>query len=96
MSTSDSPYAVATRGAAQPGLCYSNGCSWQFINGVRTWVCCCNQNLCNTGVSCYYCSNCPQPFNPYNAFVTSVYSPTAWCTVSLFLSHNPYDKFTLK
>ncbi len=50
MSTSDSPYAVATRGNAQPGLCNFNGCSTRFINGVSTWVCCCNRDKCNTGV----------------------------------------------
>jgi hypothetical protein len=94
MSTTSSPGGLYTRGAAQPGLCNSNGCSWKIVNGVNTWVCCCNQYLCNTGVptttprpvgnTCYFCSNCPRPFNRYSTSVIDVYSTTGWCTVSLF------------
>ncbi len=49
MSTTNAPDAIATRGVAQPGLCSSNGCSWRVVSGVSTWVCCCNQDLCNGG-----------------------------------------------
>jgi hypothetical protein len=94
MSASSSPDGIYTRGVAQPGVCSSNGCSWKLMNGVTTWVCCCNQNLCNTGTptttmrpvgnTCYLCSNCPRPFNPYSITVTDTYSSTGWCAVSLF------------
>lgn len=48
MSTTSSVDGIYTRGVAQPNLCYSNGCSWQLVNGVNTWVCCCSGYLCNT------------------------------------------------
>jgi len=89
MSSTSSPDGIYTRAVAQTGLCYFNGCSWKLVSGVSTWVCCCNQNLCNAGVptttpkptdlTCYYCSNCPRPFNPYSMDVSEVISGTGWC-----------------
>lgn len=76
-----------TRGAAEPNLCFSNGCSWKTVRGIRTWVCCCNQNLCNSYVPyCYYCSSCPRPFTPSSSAVTKVSTNTGWCAVSSFFS----------
>jgi len=51
MSVSELPQAVATRGADANGYCASRGCSWRTIGLTRTYVCCCNGNLCNTAVS---------------------------------------------
>lgn len=93
MSAQSSPYGVYTRGTAQPGLCTYNGCSWQIVAGVSTWVCCCNQDLCNAAVpipttprpystTCYYCSNCPRPFRSSSPYVSRVTSSTGWCAVS--------------
>ncbi|CAF2259818.1 unnamed protein product [Rotaria magnacalcarata] len=81
MSATSSPDGVYTRGVAQPGLCFSNGCSWKTVAGRRTWVCCCNQDLCNSYVplTCYYCSTCPRPFRSSSTYVTRVSSNTGWC-----------------
>ncbi|CAF3995817.1 unnamed protein product [Rotaria magnacalcarata] len=81
MSATNSPDGVYTRGVAQPGLCFSNGCSWKTVAGRRTWVCCCNQDLCNSYVplTCYYCSTCPRPFRSSSTYVTRVSSNTGWC-----------------
>ncbi len=92
MSTSSAPGALASRGAAQPGLCSSFGCQWKNVGGVYTYVCCCNSNFCNGAspmtttirpytTTCYYCSNCPMPFNRYDSAVDQRYSPTGWCAV---------------
>ncbi len=51
MGTSDSINGEYTRGPASSNLCNSAGCTWKYIGGVRTYVCCCNGRLCNTGVS---------------------------------------------
>ncbi|CAF0842511.1 unnamed protein product [Adineta steineri] len=85
MSTSSLYNAPYTLGVAQPNLCTYNGCSWKIISGLRTWVCCCNNNLCNvgtqpeTGNTCYFCSNCPVPFYLPDPRVTEVYSSNGWC-----------------
>ncbi|CAF3166038.1 unnamed protein product [Rotaria socialis] len=81
MSTTSSPDGIYTRGVAQPGLCTSNGCSWKNVGGVTTWVCCCDQDLCNAYVplTCYYCSTCPRPFTSASPYVTQVVSNTGWC-----------------
>ncbi len=50
MSTSNSIDAIYTRGAGQPGICSWSECTWMVINGINTWVCCCDRYLCNTGV----------------------------------------------
>ncbi|CAM4964651.1 unnamed protein product [Rotaria socialis] len=82
MSATSSPDGAYTRGVAQPGLCFSSGCSWKTVAGRRTWVCCCNnQDLCNAYVplTCYYCSTCPRPFRSSSMYVTRVSSTTGWC-----------------
>ncbi|UJR20115.1 hypothetical protein I4U23_023248 [Adineta vaga] len=97
MSRDSSPDGVYTRGVAVPGLCTYNGCAWRMYNGVNTWICCCNQNLCNgasiatttyrpAGNTCHFCSTCPLPFNRYSSLVRDTYSPNGWCTVSVLLS----------
>ena len=98
MSSTGPPSSVAvytTRGSAVAGLCTYNGCSWKIYAGVNTYVCCCNQNLCNgasiapttprpVSNTCYYCSTCPLPFTKNSALVTYATSANGWCTVSLF------------
>lgn len=36
-----------------------------------------------SATSCYYCSNCPTPFNPYSISVTKVASYTGYCLVRI-------------
>ncbi|CAF1052212.1 unnamed protein product [Rotaria magnacalcarata] len=81
MSATSSPNGIYTRGVAQSTPCTSNGCSWKNVGGVTTWVCCCDQDLCNecVPINCYYCSTCPRPFTPNNPFVIQVTSNTGWC-----------------
>ncbi|CAF3524340.1 unnamed protein product [Rotaria socialis] len=82
MSATSSPDGAYTRGVAQPGLCFSSGCSWKTVAGRRTWVCCCNnQDLCNAYVplTCYHCLTCPRPFRSSSMYVTRVSSTTGWC-----------------
>ncbi|CAF1028421.1 unnamed protein product [Rotaria sp. Silwood1] len=81
MSRTSTLDGIYTRGTAQPGLCTSTGCSWKTVGGVRTWVCCCNQDLCNAYIpqACYYCTNCPRPFTRYDRYVSLVDSNTGWC-----------------
>ena len=93
MSNYSTPGALASRRADQQNLCSYFGCRWTFVFGVITYVCCCNTNLCN-GASpmtttirpyiptCYYCSNCPVPFDQYDSAVSTTVSPTCWCAVS--------------
>ncbi|CAF1305574.1 unnamed protein product [Adineta ricciae] len=94
MSSTGPPSSVAvytTRGSAVSGLCTYTGCSWKIYAGVNTYVCCCNQNLCNaasitpttprpTSNTCYFCSTCPLPFTKNSALVTYTTSPNGWCT----------------
>ncbi|CAF1208191.1 unnamed protein product [Adineta ricciae] len=82
MSNSDSSDATFTRNAAPPGLCYTKGCSWQIVNGAKTWVCCCDGSLCNGDpptTLCYDCTNCPKPFNRKSVGVSTADSRTGWC-----------------
>ncbi|CAF3516293.1 unnamed protein product [Rotaria socialis] len=44
MSSSSLPDEISTRGIAQPGLCFSNGCSWKNVVGRSTWF----QTFCIT------------------------------------------------
>ncbi|CAF0765618.1 unnamed protein product [Adineta steineri] len=89
MTTATTSYPY-TLGVAVPNLCTSNGCSWKIYSGVNTWVCCCNNNLCNVGFqpattprpsvnTCYFCSTCPRPFDRYSSLVTEVSSSNGWC-----------------
>ncbi|CAF1268386.1 unnamed protein product [Adineta steineri] len=82
LSRTDSADTAYTRNAAPPGMCYTKGCSWQLLNGNRTWICCCNDNLCNWDpptTDCYYCSSCPRPFNPKSYLVSKSVSKIGWC-----------------
>ncbi|CAF4037100.1 unnamed protein product, partial [Rotaria sordida] len=81
MSSTSSLDGIYTRGVAQPGLCSSPGCLWKMVGRVNTWVCCCNQDLCNAYLpkACYYGSNCPRPFSPYSSSVRTVDSTTGGC-----------------
>jgi hypothetical protein len=51
MSNTDSPNGMYSLDAAPPGRCSSSGCSWKTVDSIRTWVCCCNGNYCNTAIS---------------------------------------------
>ncbi|CAF1196989.1 unnamed protein product [Adineta steineri] len=42
---------------------------------------------------CYFCSNCPNPFDPSSAFVTEVYSKTGWCAM-ITTDDSPYASYT--
>lgn len=53
MSKTDSPGAIYTRGNGDLAFCNYDGCSWKYIGGVRTWVCCCNRYLCNISISTF-------------------------------------------
>ncbi len=38
-------------------------------------------NTGNIVNKCYYCSNCPQPFDRFDLNVMEAYSDTDWCAV---------------
>ncbi|UJR19857.1 hypothetical protein I4U23_022990 [Adineta vaga] len=81
-SQTDTINAIYTRNAASDGMCYTKGCSWQILNGYRTWICCCNGNLCNWDppkTVCYDCLGCPKPFDPNGSGVSKSDSRTGWC-----------------
>ncbi len=44
-----------------------------------------------SSLTCYYCENCPVPFNPYAVTVTQARSSSGYCAVSKFALINGYN-----